>query len=71
MMLSNSGFLFAFRGQNNPLQPKIFWENIQFEDLCTPTFQGQIVANCFKKTMLPGGGGLGVRENSLLFFLFF
>ena len=49
MMLSNSGFLFAFRGQNNPLKPKNFLENIQFEDLCTPTFQGQIVANCLKK----------------------
>ena len=26
MMLSNSGFLFAFRGQNNPLKPKISWK---------------------------------------------
>ena len=51
MMLSKSVFLCAFGDQNNPQNPKYFLENIQFEGLCTPLFQGQIVTNRFKKQL--------------------
>ena len=64
MMLSKSVFLCAFGDQNNPQNPKYFLENIQFEGLCTPLFQGQIVTNRFKKQLefdpwILGGGAQG------------
>ena len=48
-MLSDSAFLCAFRGPNNPLIPNNSLENIQCEYPCTPFSLVWNVVNCVKK----------------------
>ena len=48
-MLSDSAFLWAFRGPNNPQIPKNSLENIQYEYPCTPFSLVPNVVNCVKK----------------------
>ena len=48
-MLSDSAFLWAFKGPNNPQIPKNSLENIQYEYPCTPFSLVPNVVNCVKK----------------------